>query len=32
VGEMRDFYKVVVGNTEGNRPCERPRYRLEEDM
>jgi hypothetical protein len=29
---MRNFYEVVVGKTEGNRPFGRPRHRLEEDM
>jgi hypothetical protein len=32
VGEMSNFYKVVVGKTVGNRPCGRPRHGLEEDM
>jgi len=32
VGEMRNFYKIVVGKTEGNNSCGRPRHRLEEDM
>ena len=32
VVEMRNSYKVVVGKTEGNRPCGRPGHRLEEDM
>ena len=32
VVEMRNSYKVVVGRTEGNRPCGRPGHRLEEDM
>jgi len=32
VGEMRNFYKIVVGRTEGNSPFGRPRHRLDEDM
>jgi hypothetical protein len=30
--EIRNAYKILDGNTEGNRPLGRPRYRSEDNI
>jgi hypothetical protein len=32
MGEMRDVYRVLVGNPEGKRPLGRPRRRWEDNI
>jgi len=29
---MRSAYKILVGKTEGTRPCRRPRHRWEDSL
>jgi hypothetical protein len=32
MGQMRNIYKIFVGNPEWKRPLGRPRYRLEDNI
>jgi hypothetical protein len=32
MGEMRNVYKILVGEPEGKRPCRRTRHRWEDNV